>query len=114
MGLLDSLFGAKKRPNKTSSPVPVLASPDLPSPEATKPSYRDGDKVSCSKCGKMLLVRYEREGHQFAVADPKVIQNWAFRCQGCGYVCCPSCATSANGTTICPSCKAAGGPYFFY
>jgi len=109
-GIMLTMYEPKQQPPPRAKEPPA-AVPPAASNQAT---YRDGDKVSCSKCGKMLLVRYEREGHKFAVADPKVIQNWAFRCQGCGHVCCPSCATSGDGTTVCPSCKAKGGPYFFY
>jgi hypothetical protein len=93
----------------------VAQKPNPQSAAASQVAYRDGDKVSCGKCARMLEVKYQR-GAVFAVADPKVIQNWALRCQGCGFVCCHSCAlgSSGEGTTVCPSCKAAGGPYFFY
>lgn len=96
----------------------AAAATQQPNPQSAAASqvlYRDGDKVSCGKCGRMLEVKYQRDA-KFAVADPKVIQNWALKCQGCGFVCCHSCALgpSGEGTTLCPSCKAAGGPYFFY
>lgn len=111
---LGRIFGGKQR-QATSSGSPRQAVAPKPTTAPNQASYRDGDKVNCGKCGKALEVRYETQGNKFAVADPKVIENWAMRCQGCGFICCTSCAVgSSEGIPVCPSCKAKGGPYFFY
>jgi len=114
MTWISRLF-AGKRPQATSN-----ASPQQPVASKTgapnQASYRDGDKATCGKCGRILRVTYENQNNKFAVADPKVTEKWALRCQGCGFICCTSCAVgpSLQGVPVCPSCKAQGGPYLFY
>jgi hypothetical protein len=116
MSWLDRVFGAKHASASTKGsekgPPAAASAPQSAAPKQA--SCRDGDKVNCGKCGRILEVKYQRAA-PFAVADPKVVQNWALRCQGCGFICCTACALgpSLEGRPVCPSCKAEGGPYLF-
>ena len=75
--------------------------------------YRDGDQVSCGKCGRTVSVKYYPAGQQvFATFD--AVKALALKCQGCGRVVCATCAMPpGGGGSVCPWCRAVGGPYFF-
>jgi len=79
----------------------------------TAAEYREGQMVSCEKCGKQVRVQFQKKG-TIAIADPQALQTTALRCQDCGFITCYSCASaSVQLMLVCPSCKGLGGPSFF-
>jgi DNA-directed RNA polymerase subunit RPC12/RpoP len=94
MSFWKSIFGSKKTQGEAKEP-------------------RQGDGVSCQRCGKKVTVRYQRPGG-VAIAVQSELATTALRCQQCGYVTCVDCATPGGAARpTCPSCRTVGGPFFF-
>ena len=77
--------------------------------------YKEGDKVKCGKCGKLLRVKYH-DPKKIVIVTPDALKGIALRCRSCRFIVCDPCSmpSGGEGMPTCPSCKASvKGPYFF-